>query len=108
MLQAAEQSGHAVKAVIFLTIDESVLRERWRIAQDSGARGERADDAEEKLSVRLAEFQNKTLPVIEYYREQGLLLEIDASADIETVNQHILEALAGHAAGAYGASSFGL
>jgi adenylate kinase len=97
VLEATEQSGHPMKAVIFLTIDESVLRARWQSTQSAGGRGERADDAEHILDTRLAEFYAKTLPVIEAYRNKGLLIEIDASANADTVNQQILSALANRA-----------
>jgi len=97
VMQATEQSGHPIKAVIFLNIDEGILRQRWEYAQSAGTRGQRADDAEEKLATRLAEFREKTLPVIEYYRQKGLLIEVDGSQNVETVNQQILEALASRA-----------
>lgn len=93
VMQATEQSGHPIKAVIFLNIDETILRQRWEYAQSAGTRGERADDAEEKLATRLAEFREKTLPVIEYYRQKGLLIEVDGSQDVETVNKQIFEKL---------------
>ncbi|MFZ2544914.1 MAG: nucleoside monophosphate kinase [Candidatus Saccharimonadales bacterium] len=108
VLQATEKSGHPTKAVIFLTIDENTLRYRWKIAQDSGDRGERADDAEHILDNRLSEFIDKTLPVIDHYRNLGLLIEIDASGDVQSVYEQILLALENRASGsAYGASGFG-
>lgn len=108
VIEAAKQSGHPLKAVIFLTINETILRDRWKIAQASGERGGRADDAEHVLDTRLAEFHNKTVPVLETYRNKGLLVEIDASTNPDTVHQQILEALHKKAAGsAYGASGFG-
>ncbi len=97
VIEATEQSGHPLKAVIFLTIDESVLRGRWQSTQSAGGRGERADDAEHILDTRLTEFYAKTLPVIETYRDKGLLIEIDASADADLVYQQILSALASRA-----------
>lgn len=94
VLQALEQSGHPLKAVIFLTINEDKLHERWEIAQSTGDRGDRADDAQHVLSTRLAEFHDKTLPVIDYYREKGLLIEIDASNHVIDVCRDIVDALA--------------
>lgn len=97
VIQALEQSGHPLKAVIFLNIDEPILYERWETAQETGDRGARADDSREKLAVRLAEFREKTLPVVEYYREKGLLIEIDASGHVMDVCRDIIDALASRA-----------
>lgn len=93
VIQSLIQSNHDLKAVIFLTISEDILRERWSVANETGDRGDRADDAKDKLATRLAEFENKTLPVIEYYRNKGLLIEIDASKHVMDVCHDILEAL---------------
>ena len=93
VLQAAKASNHELKAVIYLHVDQSVALERWRIAQEHLTRGERADDAEHLLEVRFEEFNEKTLPVINYYRDQGLLIEIDGAPSVSRVSQNIIEAL---------------
>lgn len=97
VVQALEQSRHPLKAVVFLNIDESVLHQRWEAAQETNDRGDRADDGQEKLATRLAEFHDKTVPVIEYYRSKGLLIEIDASAHVMDVCGAILDELASRA-----------
>jgi adenylate kinase len=97
VMQATEASGHPLKAVIFLTIDDETLRQRWEAASDKGDRGERTDDAAHILAVRLEEFKNKTLPVIETYRQKGLLVEVDGSGELEQVTERIITALASHA-----------
>lgn len=94
VIQATNASGHPLKAVIFLTIDEDTLQKRWEAAQTSGDRGDRADDAAHVLAVRLDEFNEKTIPVIETYRQKGLLIEVDGSGSLEDVTAHILGALA--------------
>jgi adenylate kinase len=94
VIGATEESGHPLKAVIYLKLDEEGVRERWRRTHTTGDRGERHDDTEEILEVRLAEYRDKTLPVIEYYRQQGLLIEIDASLSPEKVTDAIITELA--------------
>ena len=93
VLQATEQSGHPLRAVLFLSVPQDVIYERWEIAQATGDRGNRVDDSREKLAVRLAEFQQKTVPVIEFYRDKGLLVEVDASQHVIDVTRDIIDAL---------------
>ncbi len=46
---------------------------------------QRKDDTVESLKVRLEEYRTSTMPVLEYYRKQGLVSVIDASQSIEDV-----------------------
>ncbi|MCJ7429061.1 MAG: adenylate kinase [Candidatus Nanohaloarchaeota archaeon QJJ-5] len=50
-----------------------------------GAIVQRADDRESVVRDRLEEYQEKTKPLIEFYREKGTLLEIDGNPSIEEV-----------------------
>lgn len=93
VLKAAEESGHPVKAVIYLDISEAGVRTRWQAQNHVGERGERHDDAEEILETRLEEYREKTLPVIEYYRDAGMLIEIDSSLEKHVVLTMIIDAL---------------
>jgi len=53
------------------------------------ARG-RPDDTEAIIRQRLAVYAEQTHPVLECYRQQGKLHEVDGNADIETVHQRIV------------------
>lgn len=53
----------------------------------------RADDTKEKLITRFSEFTDKTLPVIDYYREQGMLLDIDGNPPVHDVRDKIIDEL---------------
>lgn len=65
----------ACQFVVFFSCDPSVMLQRLRRrATTSG----RADDIEDVFRRRLDTFYSKTMPVIDYYRERGLLREIDA------------------------------
>ena len=97
ILEAAEKSGHPTKAVIYIIISEDEFRRRWQSARQKGDRGSRADDAETALAKRLGEFQNKTLPVIEFYRSKGLLVEVDGQKDVRSVTTDILTGLSEYA-----------
>jgi adenylate kinase len=93
VLQATEVSGHPTKAVVLLTVPEAVARGRHSRAVMAGDRGARADDAEEVFDTRLQEYAQKTRPVINFYREKGLLIEVDGTQEPPEVTSMILDAL---------------
>lgn len=93
VLEATSASGHPVKAVVYLSIDEATVWRRWEHSDAVKHRGKRADDSYEVLQIRLDEFRNKTLPVISFYRSQDLLIEINTNHQKDTVTDSILEAL---------------
>ncbi|GIW71448.1 MAG: adenylate kinase [Planctomycetota bacterium] len=55
---------------------------------------QREDDREEVVRRRLETYRQKTAPLIEHYRAQGLLVEVDASGEVDQVSQRIEQALA--------------
>jgi len=86
---ACEKSNHPIKAVIYLEIPEIEVKNRWR-----KNKRERHDDAsEEILDVRLDEFSEKTLPVINFYKDRNLLMIVDATPAIPLVTAHIIDRL---------------
>ncbi len=93
ILKAADDSHHPIKGVIYLKIDEDLVWERFRSAKQIKDRGQRADDTDEALKLRLEKFRTETLPVIEYYRNLGILHEIDGSLSVQAVTQEIIETL---------------
>ena len=54
----------------------------------------RSDDRPESFKVRLDDYKNKTFPLINYYKEKGLVHEIDALEDIPVVFKKIQEIFA--------------
>lgn len=86
---AAQESGHPVKAVVYIEITEDTVRERF---EKSGNRG-RHDDNEQVLKTRLNEFREKTLPVIDYYKDKGILVKINGNQAPESVQQEIVDSL---------------
>lgn len=46
---------------------------------------QRADDAPEAVRKRLAEYAQKTAPVLAYYESKGNLMQVDASPDPDTI-----------------------
>ncbi len=53
----------------------------------------RKDDNEESLKIRLDAYHESTMPILEYYRKQNILVDIDADQAKELVLNDILKAL---------------
>lgn len=51
----------------------------------------RKDENEEAIKQRLAAYQKETVPLIDYYRQKNLLLEINGERPIDVIHQDILE-----------------
>ena len=45
----------------------------------------RADDAEDKVSVRLATYDEETKPLLNYFQESGRLTKVDGSGEVEAI-----------------------
>lgn len=58
-----------------------------------GALAQRDDDKEEAIRARLKIFESETLPVIDYFKKQHVLVEINAEPAPEIVFNSVLKAL---------------
>ena len=76
--QLLEKINQPLEAVISIQIADDYLIKRLL------ARG-REDDNEEVISNRLKIYREKTSPLIDLYRKQGILVGIDGNADIDVV-----------------------
>ena len=93
ILQATADSGHPMKAVVVLQLSEADVWQRFEESQLDHDRGNRTDDHREVLKNRLKKYQDKTVPVIEFYRNKGLLIEVDGTKSREEVTNEILNSL---------------
>jgi adenylate kinase len=93
VMAALKRGGHDTKAVILLKISEDEVWQRWRIARDSRNGGRDDDVSEAKVQTRLDEFHNKTLPVIEIYRQMGILIEINGQQSRDQVFAAVIDKL---------------
>lgn len=55
----------------------------------------RADDNADTVRARLEAYRDQTAPILPYYREKGLLSEVDGMADIDEVTREIEQLLNG-------------
>ncbi len=84
--------GQELDAVIQLVADEDeVVARLTRPAAEQG----RADDGEEEIRHRQEVYVRETSPLIDVYRERGLLLEVDGLGEVDEVAERIRAALAG-------------
>jgi adenylate kinase len=60
-----------------------------------GALYQREDDRPETIEARLKVYEKQTAPLIDYYRRQGLLKDIDGVGRIEEIQQRVAHALGG-------------
>jgi len=93
VMEVLSEANHPLKAVIYLVVSRTDALKRLDKSKDIGDRGERNDDDERLLETRFEEFEQKTMPVIDHYRELGLLVEIDATKSREEVRDDILTQL---------------
>lgn len=81
----AQSFNEKVDRVVYLKVsDKEAL---WRIA---GRADNREDETLQAIKKRIEMFHEFTEPVIEFYKEKGLLLEVDGEKDIEEINKEIL------------------
>jgi adenylate kinase len=113
--KALEQFGRHTDAVIFITLDVKKTVERiskrrvcekcktvYILGKDiknekdsckdcGGKIIQRIDDTEAGVKKRLEIYRKETMPVIEAYKKQGVLVEINGDQTIEQVSEEILE-----------------
>ena len=73
--------------VVVFDVDEDALVERLL------GRG-RADDTEDTIRTRFKVYQEQTTPLLDAYRNRGIVVTIDGLGEIEDVTERILQVLA--------------
>ncbi|MBR2709893.1 nucleoside monophosphate kinase [Candidatus Saccharibacteria bacterium] len=94
VMATARQTGHEIKAAVILNISESDVEHRFYVSKSLNDRGSRADDRD--LNVfrhRLEEFREKTMPVIQHYKNLGLLVEVPGNVSRDDVFNSIINRL---------------
>jgi len=111
------QTGQRIDAVIYLHVPREVLLDRlsgrylcrannhvWNIKThptkipgicdyDGSELYQRVDDTGEKIERRLDIFFSETIQLVDYFRLQKKLIQIDGNKSVEEVHQRIMESL---------------
>lgn len=89
--------GHKLDAVLQLVADQDELVRRLRKrAIEQG----RSDDSEEAIRHRQDVYLRETAPVLQLFRDKGLLIEVDGLGTIDEVRERIEAAFASAGIGA--------
>jgi adenylate kinase len=85
-----EEGGRALDAVISLQADsDEVVRRLLKRAETSG----REDDNEATIRTRQDKYTEETAPLLDVYRDRGLLVEVDGLGAVDEVTQRLFAAL---------------
>lgn len=92
--QAAELDGllgdRSLTAVVEFVVDEEAMVGRLlRRAEIEG----RSDDSEDVIRHRLEVYHEQTAPLVDYYLERRLLIEVEAMGEIDEVTSRVIAAL---------------
>jgi adenylate kinase len=84
------ERGEALDAVIELNVprDESIARLALR-AKEQG----RTDDTDEAIAKRLSIYESETAPILDVYRERGIVDTIDGVGSLDEITARITDAL---------------
>ena len=85
-----DRLGAKLDCCLALTVDnEAVVTRLLKRAEIEG----RADDNEETIRERMRVYDRETAPLLEFYRERNLLIEVSGMGTIEEVGERVLQAL---------------
>ena len=76
--------GRTLRRVILLDVKRSTILERLKLR-------DRADDGVEAIKRKWSAYERFTLPVVEHYRQLGLLSVVDGNGAFEAVRDQIEE-----------------
>ncbi len=89
-LKQAKELKENIDKVFYLRVsDKDAL---WRLSYRNGNDG-REDDTLKAIRKRIQLFHKTTQPVIDHYKEKGILTEVNGETSIGTINKEMLEEL---------------
>jgi len=83
-------TGHRLDAAVALTVDgDEIVQRLLQRAESEG----RADDTEDVIRRRQEVYAEQTAPLIDVYRNRGILVEVDGLGEVDDVTARIFDAL---------------
>jgi adenylate kinase len=88
--EIAKKAGAVLHAVVYLAVpgDELVRRLLQRAEEEN-----RPDDTEDVIRRRLELYVEQTRPLLDYYRERGIVVEVDGDQPVDQVTDDIMRRL---------------
>jgi adenylate kinase len=83
-------TGHQLDAAVVLTVDPDEIVQR--LVQRAQVEG-RTDDTEDVVRRRQEVYAEQTEPLIDVYRQRGILVEVDGMGEVDEVTNRIFDAL---------------
>ena len=88
--EALDRLGVSLDAVLSLQVDVEELVGRLRRRSKSEGRD---DDSEQAIRIRQQKYLDETSPLLDVYRDRGLLVEVDGMGHVEEITKRIFDAL---------------
>jgi adenylate kinase len=89
-----DELGRPLDATVSLEVGEAELRRR--LAERAREQDRPDDEDEQAIRQRLELFASESGPLVDYYRQQGLLVRVDAACTVDEVTERVAAALAAH------------
>jgi adenylate kinase len=82
-----ESKGEQITATVALEADDEILVQR--LLERGKTSGRTDDQDEEKIRNRYQEYNEKTAPLMGYYKEQGKFYAVDGIGSIEEITERL-------------------
>jgi len=90
-----KEKGIKLDAALFLEVSPKIIIQRWKAKVEKGGRFQpgRADDNLVLLRKRIASYQKTIKPILDFYREKGLLITVDGERSVKAIYEDIVSRL---------------
>ncbi len=94
LLKEVEKAGYRLNKVIYLNIgDEEAIKRLVKRRREVFKGSKESHDTPERIKKRLHTFREQEVPLIQFFREKELLLEIDGEKSEDRVFEKIIQEL---------------
>jgi adenylate kinase len=84
------ETGVTLERCVAITVaEDELVRRLLERAEIEG----RSDDNEQAIRIRMGEYREKTEPLVAYYRDKGVLAEVDGLGPVEKIASRVEKAL---------------